>query len=70
MKSVSDAIAEEDTPKEEKDEKKEAAAKPKADVKEEIKEEAAEPKELTRTLKGVMRVGVLAKVRIEVNAGR
>ena len=28
----------------------------------EIKEEPAESKELTRTLKGVMRVGVLAKV--------
>merc|ERR1719431_1349868 len=65
LKSVSDAIAEEDTPKdaskdESKDAPKDAAAKPKADV--DIKEEPSEqPKELTRTLKGVMRVGVLAK---------
>jgi len=55
LKLVSDAIAEEDTPKDEA-----AAKKPKADV--EIKEEPGEGgKELTRTLKGVMRVGVLAK---------
>ena len=33
----------------------------------EVKEEPGESKELTRTLKGVMRVGVLAKVSVDKN---